>query len=113
VLELEDKFNLPSVILEAKSFRDAEKAGHDNPFQQPAIIVTSMNFATVKKDMLKLVPWDLAVIVSRLFWAVTQSVLADSADFDDHAMTFRLHTPPPVAQVGEYHLISKKRENVE
>ena len=46
-LELEEKFNLPSVILEAKSFRDAEKAGHDNPFQQPAIIVTSMNFATV------------------------------------------------------------------
>ena len=61
-LELEEKFNLPSVILEAKSFRDAEKAGHDNPFQQPAIIVTSMNFATVKKEMLKLVPWDLAVI---------------------------------------------------
>ena len=61
-LELEEKFNLPSVILEAKSFRDALKAGHDNPFQQNAIIVTSLNFATVKKEALKLMPWDLAVI---------------------------------------------------
>lgn len=61
-LELEEKFNLPSVILEAKSFRDALKAGHDNPFQQNAIIITSLNFATVKKETLKLIPWDLAVI---------------------------------------------------
>lgn len=61
-LELEEKFNLPSVILEAKSFRDAIKAGHENPFQQNAIIITSHNFATVKKDTLKLIPWDLAVI---------------------------------------------------
>jgi hypothetical protein len=61
-LELEEKFNLPSVILEAKSFRDAINAGNDNPFQQNAIIITSLNFATVKKETLKLIPWDLAVI---------------------------------------------------
>jgi hypothetical protein len=61
-LELEEKFNLPSVILEAKSFRDAINAGNDNPFQQNSIIITSLNFATVKKETLKLVPWDLAVI---------------------------------------------------
>lgn len=61
-LELEEKFNLPSVILEAKSFRDAINAGNDNPFQQNTIIITSLNFATVKKEALKLIPWDLAVI---------------------------------------------------
>jgi len=61
-LELEEKFNLPSVILEAKSFRDAINAGNDNPFQQNAVIITSLNFATVKKETVKLVPWDLAVI---------------------------------------------------
>lgn len=61
-IELEEKFNLPSVILEAKSFRDALNAGHDNPFLQGGIVITSMNFATVKKDILKLVPWDLVVI---------------------------------------------------
>jgi hypothetical protein len=61
-LELEDKFNLPSVILEAKSFKEALQSGNDNPFQQNCVIVTSMNFATVKKEFLKLVPWDLTVI---------------------------------------------------
>ena len=61
-LELEEKFNLPSIILEAKPFRDALKAGYDNPFQQNAIIITSLNFATVKKETIKLIPWDLAVI---------------------------------------------------
>lgn len=61
-LELEEKFNLPSVILEAKSFREALNSGLDNPFQQNAVIITSMNFATVKKETVKLVPWDLAVI---------------------------------------------------
>ena len=61
-LELEEKFNLPTVILEAKSFRDALNSGNDNPFRQNAIIITSMNFATVKKESLKLTTWDLAVI---------------------------------------------------
>jgi hypothetical protein len=32
-LELKEKFNLPSVILEAKSFRDALKTGYDNPWK--------------------------------------------------------------------------------
>jgi len=61
-LELEEKFNLPSVILEAKSFKDALQSGNDNPFRQNCVVVTSMNFATVKKDFLKLVAWDLVVI---------------------------------------------------
>lgn len=61
-LELEEKFNLPSVILEAKSFRDLLREGNDNPFLNNSIVITSMNFATHQKEMLKLVPWDLAVI---------------------------------------------------
>ena len=61
-LELEEKFNLPSVIMEAKSFREAMKAGHDNPFQHDGIIITSMNFATGKKDIARLVSWDLVVM---------------------------------------------------
>lgn len=61
-LELEEKFNLPSVILEAKSFREALRDGNDNPFLADSIVITSMNFATQQKDLLKLVAWDLAVI---------------------------------------------------
>ncbi|WP_318556919.1 SNF2-related protein [Geobacter anodireducens] len=61
-LELEEKFNLPSVILEAKSFRESLREGNDNPFLANGIVITSMNFATQQKELLKLVPWDLAVI---------------------------------------------------
>src|SRR6058998_464141 len=37
--ELEDKFYLPSVILETKSFNEAIRAGNLNPFQQDAIVL--------------------------------------------------------------------------
>ena len=39
--ELADKFCLPSVILEARSFKAAVRAGNLNPFEQDAIIVCS------------------------------------------------------------------------
>lgn len=61
-IELEEKFNLPSVILEASSCREARDTGNDNPFQQGCIVITSLNFAARNKELLRLVPWDLAVI---------------------------------------------------
>lgn len=61
-LELSEKFNLPSVILEARSFRDAVNSGNDNPFRQDCIVITSLNFAARCKEQLRLIPWELAVI---------------------------------------------------
>lgn len=43
--ELADKFFLPSVILEARTFNDAIRAGNLNPFQQDAVIICSYQFA--------------------------------------------------------------------
>ena len=43
--ELREKFSLPSIILETKTFRDAEKAGRPRPFDvTDAIIITSATF---------------------------------------------------------------------
>src|SRR5512145_3360881 len=39
--EMDDKFNLPSVILENRTFTEAIHAGNLNPFQQNAIILCS------------------------------------------------------------------------
>lgn len=61
-LELAEKFNLPSVILEAKTFKEALRSGSDNPFNADSIVITSLNFATQQKELVKLIPWDLAVI---------------------------------------------------
>lgn len=60
--ELMDKFFLPSVILEAKSFNDAVKAGSLNPFDQQEIVLCSYQFARSKEAWLRQVRWDLAVI---------------------------------------------------
>lgn len=61
-LEMEEKFNLPSVILETKSFRAAQKSGVPNPFDQNHVVIVSMHFASRNAEWVKAVPWNLAVI---------------------------------------------------
>jgi ERCC4-related helicase len=59
--ELADKFFLPSVILEAKSFNASIKSGNLNPFEQKGIIICSYHFARSKDSYLKMVSWDLVI----------------------------------------------------
>jgi len=61
--ELADKFYLPSVILEAKSFNSQIKEGNLNPFnQEDTIIICSFHFAKNKAPYLKHINWDLVII---------------------------------------------------
>ncbi|NHF66875.1 SNF2-related protein [Xanthomonas hortorum] len=61
--ELEEKFQLPSVILESKSFNAFRQLDVSNPFQiEDAIIVTSYEFAASKQKELAAVSWDLVVL---------------------------------------------------
>jgi ERCC4-related helicase len=61
--ELAEKFFLPSVILEAKSFNNYIKEGNLNPFnQEDVIIICSFHFAKNKAPYLKHVNWDLVII---------------------------------------------------
>jgi superfamily II DNA/RNA helicase len=60
--ELLDKFFLPSVILEAKTFNEAIRAGNLNPFQQGKIVICSFQFARSKEPYLRTTPWNLVVI---------------------------------------------------
>ena len=60
--ELQDKFFLPSTILEAKSFNDFIKSGNLNPFKQAEIVLCSYQFAKSKEPYLRQVKWDLVVI---------------------------------------------------
>lgn len=47
--ELAEKFFLPSVMLEAKSFNEAIKSGNLNPFDQRALVICSYHFARSKE----------------------------------------------------------------
>jgi superfamily II DNA or RNA helicase len=60
--ELIDKFHLPSVILENKSFNEAIRKGNLNPFAQNVIVLCSYQFARSKEPYLRQVQWDLVVI---------------------------------------------------
>ncbi|WP_299874232.1 SNF2-related protein [uncultured Cocleimonas sp.] len=64
--ELQDKFELPSVILEAKNFNQAIKSGVENPFdiqswQDAAITIVSYEFAARRDTLLARLPWDMVV----------------------------------------------------
>ena len=60
--ELQEKFYLPSKILEAKSFNKAIKEGNSNPFDSSVIVICSYHFARNKADYLRRINWDLVVI---------------------------------------------------
>jgi ERCC4-related helicase len=60
--ELSEKFFLPSVILETKTFNDQIRAGNLNPFDRSEIVICSFQFARSKESYLRQVAWDLAII---------------------------------------------------
>src|SRR3989454_9845615 len=60
--ELADKFYLPSVILENRSFNDAVRAGNLNPFQWDVGVLCSYHFARAKEPSLRQTNLDLVVI---------------------------------------------------
>ena len=61
--ELQDKFSLQALILEAKNFKQLRKDGHKTPFEQHSrVIICSYQFAKSKADDLQRVPWDLVVM---------------------------------------------------
>lgn len=61
--EIADKFFLPSIILEAKSFNEVIATGNFNPFQQAEkIVICSYHFIKSKAIYVSKVDWDLVVI---------------------------------------------------
>ena len=61
-LELSEKFNLPSIVLDAKTYKDQQKLGVPNPFRDKQIIICSMHYASSKAEDVKEIAWDLVVI---------------------------------------------------
>lgn len=60
--ELEDKFNLPAVLVDAKSAKALRKEGFANPYEKPAALISSYPFAARNAENLRTVQWDLVVL---------------------------------------------------
>lgn len=61
-LELEEKFNLPYEVLDAKAYRQAKDAGNLNPFDVAKVVIVSMHFASRHASDIRAIPWDLVAI---------------------------------------------------
>ena len=61
-LELLEKFHLPTVILDAKSYRRAQREGNGTPFGTDKVVLTSFHFASRCRGEIRTVPFDLVVI---------------------------------------------------
>ena len=62
-MELQEKFFIDSMIIEAKSFKEEIKKGNPNPFEQEdKILITSYQFATKHEDKILMANFDLAII---------------------------------------------------
>ena len=60
-LELQEEFNLPAVVLDARAYREARREGRD-PLHPGAVVILSFHFAHRLREELRSVAWDLVVI---------------------------------------------------
>lgn len=60
--ELTNKFNLPTVVLDARTYRQMKTDGIPFPLSQKCIVVMSYHYAAKLQDELRQVEWDLVVI---------------------------------------------------
>jgi len=60
--EIEEKFFLPTIILEARNYNKMSKDGARRPFEQKKLVICSFQFAARNAEELMVIPWDLVVI---------------------------------------------------
>jgi len=60
-LELEEKFNVPAQVLDAKAHREAGRSGQA-PLGTKAVVVMSHHYANSLREELRAIAWDLVVI---------------------------------------------------
>jgi hypothetical protein len=60
-LELSEKFNLPSRVLDAKTYKGELRLGR-TPLNEKAILIVSFNYANALREEIKAIAWDLVVI---------------------------------------------------
>lgn len=60
--ELQEKFNLPAVVMDSRAYKQFQQQGQPRPFEQQAVILVSYHYAARMQDDLRMVPWDLVTI---------------------------------------------------
>src|SRR5919106_2498852 len=53
--ELIEKFNLPSLVIDARAYRDTQKRGNPRPFEQKAVVLASYHYAARMRDDIRMI----------------------------------------------------------
>ncbi len=61
-LELSEKFNVPTVVLDAGSYKEIKTTGNPMPFDSKVVVITSMNYASKCAEEIRAIGWDMVVI---------------------------------------------------
>ncbi len=61
-LELSEKFNLPTEVLDARTWKDLQQRGIYDPFNRDVISICSYHFSTRMEQAIGNIPWDAIVI---------------------------------------------------
>jgi len=61
-LEMMEKFHLPCLVLDEKSYREQRNAGQFSPFEAKGLVITSINFASRYAEEIHAISWDLVVV---------------------------------------------------
>jgi adenine-specific DNA-methyltransferase len=62
-MELNEKFHIPTFVLESTNFNRLVKSGIENPFnQEDKVVICSYHFVANKAKQVSLNPWDLVII---------------------------------------------------
>lgn len=59
--ELQEKFNLPARVLDARAYNDLQRSG-SVPLAEKAVLIVSLNYANILREEIKKYAWDLVVI---------------------------------------------------
>jgi hypothetical protein len=61
-LELSEKFNLPTLVMDVNSYKESKASGAPMPFDAKAVVITSLNYASKNAEEIRAIAWDLVVI---------------------------------------------------
>ncbi len=61
-LELEEKFHIPSFILDSKTYTEVQAGGNPTPFDTGKVVICSLHFASSRANEIRSIAWDLVVI---------------------------------------------------
>ena len=97
--ELEEKFYLPTVVLESWNYNQHAGNGHPNPFDQNGkVVACSYHFASAKMDDIRRVRWDMVVIDEahrlRNVYKTANKMARNIADATSHAPKLLLTATP-------------------